>query len=99
MLLAAIFSASLIAPVLALTLLKRATAFDAGAALVVAVALMAHFFFTHRQGWPIAALASNTIFAALDATFADVFASLLHGHQRIPSGPALPPPGQLVGPD
>ncbi len=98
MLLAAILSASLIAPVLALTLLKRATALDAGAALVVALGLMAHFFFTHQQGWPIAALANNTIFAALDATFAGIFASLLHG-QTIPSGPALPPPGQLVGPD
>ncbi|MEJ0050419.1 MAG: hypothetical protein WDN02_04250 [Methylovirgula sp.] len=98
-LLAAVFSASLIAPVLALTLLKRANALDAGAALVIAVALMAHFFFTHQQGWPIAALANNTIFAGLDATFAGVFASLLHGHQTIPSGPALPPPGQLVGPD
>lgn len=98
-LLAAIFSASLIAPVLVLTLIKRATAFDAGAGLIVALALMGHFFFTHRQGWPIPALAANAIFAAIDATFAGFFASLLHGRPRLPSHPALPAPGQLVGPD
>jgi cation/acetate symporter len=98
-LLAAIFSASLIAPVLALTFVKRATAFDAGAGLVVAAALLAHFFLTHRQGWPIPALAGNAIFAAIDATFAGFFASLLHGRPPLPTYPALPPPGQLVGPD
>jgi cation/acetate symporter len=98
-LLATIFSASLVAPVLALTLLKRVTAFDAAAALAVAIALMAHFFFTHRQGWPVEALAGNALFAALDAAFAGFFASLLHGRAVVPAGPALPPPGQLVGPD
>ena len=98
-LLAAMFSASLIAPVLLLTLVKRATAFDAGAGLAVAIALMAHFFFTHRPGWPIPALAGNAIFAALDATFAGFFASLLHGRPALPSQPALPAPGHLVGPD
>ncbi len=98
-LLATIFSASLVAPVLALTLIKRVTAFDAAAALAVAIALMAHFFFTHRQGWPVAALAGNAIFAALDAAFAGFFASLLHGRAAAPARPALPPPGQLVGPD
>ena len=98
-LLATIFSASLIAPILVLTLVRRVTAFDAGAALAVAIVLMAHFFFTHRQGWPIAALAGNAIFAALDAAIAGFFASLLHRRAIAPAGPALPPPGQLVGPD
>jgi cation/acetate symporter len=98
-LLAVIVSASLIAPVLILTLVKRATAFDAGAALAVAIAIMALFFFTHRQSWPMGALAGNAIFAALDAAFAGWFASLLHRRAPAPAGPALPPPGQLVGPD
>lgn len=98
-LLATIFSASLVAPVLALTLIKRVIAFDAAAALAVAIALMAHFFFTHRQGWPVVGLAGNALFAALDAAFAGFFASLLHGRAIAPAGPALPPPGQLVGPD
>jgi cation/acetate symporter len=98
-LLAAILSGSLIAPVLALTLLRRASAFDAGAALAVALALTAHFFYTHQHGWTIGALATNTIFAALDATFAGVFASLLHSREPAPRVPALPPPGKLIGPD
>ncbi len=98
-LLATIFSASLIAPVLALTLSKRANAFDAGAALLVAAVLMAHFFFTHRPGWQVAALGGNAIFAAIDATFAGFFASFLHGREPAPTQLALPTPGQLVGPD
>lgn len=98
-LLTAIFSGSLVAPVLVLSLWSRARAFDAAAALAVAAALMGHFFYTHRNGWPVDALASNAIFAAVDATLAGFFASILHGRGAPVTAPALPAPGQLVGPD
>jgi Na+(H+)/acetate symporter ActP len=98
-LLTIIFSASLIAPVLLLTLLRRARGLDAAAALAVAAVLLGHFFMTHRHGWPVDALASNAIFAAVDAAFAGFLASLLHGRDVTAPTPALPAPGQLIGPD
>jgi cation/acetate symporter len=98
--LALAISATLVAPLLALTLVKRATSFDALAALLVAMLVIAAFIYTHRWNWPPGELASNVTFVALDAFLAGVFVSLLRGRGSLSTAPALPAPkDEPLGPD
>jgi cation/acetate symporter len=75
--LALTISAAFIAPLIGLTLIKRATSLGALAALLVAAFVMSAFLFTHRGTWTPQEFATNTIFAALDAFLAGFFVSLL----------------------
>lgn len=93
-------SATLVAPLLALTLVRRATSRDALVTLVVSALVMGHFIFTHFPAWPPAEFASNAIFAALDGLLAGVFASFLHGRRSVTAPRlALPAPDEPLGPD
>lgn len=77
--LALAISAALVAPLLALTLVPRATSFGALVALAVGALVMSTFFYRHGWIWPPDELAVNILFAALDAFLAGVFVSLLQG--------------------
>jgi cation/acetate symporter len=98
--LALTISAALMAPLIGLTWLKRATSFDALAALLVAAPVMGRFIFAHPQSWPPLELATNVIFAAVDGLFAGVFVSFLHGRNSLTARPAIPPAkDEPLGPD
>jgi len=98
--LALTISATLLAPPLALTLVRRATSFDALVALLVAALVIGRFILTHTKGWAPDELAANAIFAALDAFLAGVFTSLLHEGDLPSRRPALPAPkDEPPGPD
>ncbi|HLH10248.1 MAG TPA: hypothetical protein VKV77_00015 [Methylovirgula sp.] len=81
-------SAALVAPVLALSLVKRASSIDALAAMFVAAMVMAAFIAPHQKGWPPIELASNVVFAALDGFLGGCFVSLLHGRDSLITRPA-----------
>lgn len=94
--LALAISAMLMAPVLALTLVRRATSIDALAALLVGTLVMAVFILTRRRIFVPGELATNVIFAAIDAFLAGIILSFLHGRPAARQTLALPedePPG------
>jgi cation/acetate symporter len=98
--LALMISATLVTPLLGLTLIKRATSMGALAAVLVAALVMCVFIYP--QGWnvPPEELAANAIFAALDGFLAGVFASFLLGRDSLAASAALPAPkDEPFGPD
>jgi cation/acetate symporter len=97
--LALTISATLVAPLLGLTLLKRATSLSALAALLVAALVMSAFISTHGWNWPPVELAANEVFAALDGFLVGVFVSFLPGRFSI-ARPVVPAPkDEPFGPD
>jgi cation/acetate symporter len=96
--LALTISATLVAPLLGLTLFKRATSLSALAALLVAALVMSPFVFTHGWDWPPVQLSANAVFAALDGFIAGVFVSFLPGRISI-ARPVLAPKDEPFGPD
>jgi len=97
--LALTISATLVAPVLGLTLLKRATSFDALAAMLVAALVMGRFILAHPTSWPPDALAATAILAAFDGFVAGALLSLLHGRSLLPARPSPPDANEPLGPD
>jgi cation/acetate symporter len=81
--LALTISAAFIAPLIGLTLIKRATSLSALVALLVAAFVMSAFLLTHRGDWTPQEFADNTVFAALDAFLAGVLVSFLFGQDWV----------------
>lgn len=89
--LALTISATLVAPLVGLTVIQPATSFGALAALSVAAFVISIYAFTHHGPWPPDEVARNAIFAALDAFLAGVFVSLLR--RKLPAaGPEAKAP-------
>ena len=98
--LALTISATLVAPLLGLTLVKHATSMGALAALLVAALVMSVFIFTYGWRWPPEELAANAIFAAIDGFLAGIFVSLLRREDSLIARPVVPAPkDEPFGPD
>jgi cation/acetate symporter len=98
--LALTISATLLAPLVGLTLVRRATSMGALVAMLVAALVMSTFVYTHGWTWPPEELASNVIFAALDGILAGILVSFLLRQDFLAAPPALPAPKEEpFGPD
>lgn len=97
--LALTISATLVAPLLGLSLFKRATSLSALAALLAAALVMSPFVFTHGRNWPPVELSGNAVFAALDGFLAGMFVSFLPGWISITRPAVLASKDEPVGLD
>lgn len=90
-------SATLLTPLLALSLVAAATSFDALMALLVAALMIARFALSDSKGWTPNGLASEVIFAAAAGLSAGIILSFLHGRglpvrTRVVAAPRDKPP-------
>jgi cation/acetate symporter len=98
--LALTISATLLAPLVGLALVRRATSMGALVAMLVAGLVMATFIYTHGWNRPPGELASNVVFAALDAILAGVLVSFLFRQDFSGAPPPLSAPKEEpFGPD
>ena len=88
--LALTISATLVAPLLGLTLIKRATSMGALAAVLVSALVMCAFIYPLGWNLPPEEVAADAIFAAVDGFLAGVFASFLLGRDSLAASAALP---------
>ncbi|HEY1735334.1 MAG TPA: hypothetical protein VGG12_01680, partial [Methylovirgula sp.] len=92
LILAVMLSAGLIAPLVALTFLPRASSLGALAALCVATFVMVHFFTTYKAPLHLVEFATDAVFAATDGFFVALFIAFL------PKWPARESPATVAGP-
>jgi cation/acetate symporter len=97
--LALAISGALVAPLLYLTLVKRATSRNALAALAVSALVLGQFLLTHRHELPALDLAKTVIFAAIDGVLVGIITSFLFGRKAPVTRPAPPAADDPLGPD